>query len=442
MIRILCATALLFAGIASASAEPSTRGPTARVPGDIVILVAGDLLGPYDTTLDPASPRLASVAKLIAGADAVFANQEGSSFDVATFKGSIAAENGGGYPIHSLATMRAFRTMGLNLISRANNHATDWGAEGMIATDLALDAIGFAHAGTGASLTEARAPAYLQTRRGTVALVAASSTFPGMSPAGDPARGAGPRPGLNPLHVEPVTLVSRPEMQALRAIVARGGWQGYELPGDQPSEIHLNEKRFRVAEKPGLTYDVSTGDRNALLDSVSAAREKGGLVIFSIHAHETLSGGYEDPAPADFLPPLFHDVIDRGAALVARHGPHAVQGIEIYKGRPIFYGLGHLFFDLPRSISIASEGPSKQVVNFPEDWWDGAIARVRYSSGKLTEIRVYPLAIKARDGPERGVPTLATGTQAKAILKRIQDRSSAFGTKMRIDGEVGVIDRF
>lgn len=420
--------------LAGGTAIPSSAAPATS--DDITLFVAGDLLGPYSSEPDTGAAELAEIAQLIGTADAAFANHEGSSFDLKSFEGAKAAENGGGYPLHTLATMRAFKAMGLDLISRANNHATDWGLEGLVASDDALDAIGFAHAGTGRDIERAREPTYFAAHGGTVALIATSSTFPGMSPAGEK------RPGLNPLHVEPITLVTKGEMKSLRSIALRGGWQGYDLPGPDATELRINEKAFRVSAKPGLTFDVSTVDRSALLESVGVARAKAPVVLFSIHAHETQSGAYEDERPADFLPPLFRDAIDRGASLIVRHGPHSVQGVEIYKGKPIFYGLGHLFFDLPRTLTAASDGPSKQVISLPEGWWEGAAATVRYSAGKLAEVRIYPLAIESRDGPRRGIPALARGTQAVAILSRIRDRSAAFGTRMRIERDVGVIDGF
>jgi poly-gamma-glutamate capsule biosynthesis protein CapA/YwtB (metallophosphatase superfamily) len=39
-----------------------------------------------------------------------------------------------------------------------------------------------------------------------------------------------------------------------------------------------------------------------------------------------------------------HEAIDAGADLVIGHGPHYSLPIEVYKGRPIFYGLGNFSF--------------------------------------------------------------------------------------------------
>jgi poly-gamma-glutamate synthesis protein (capsule biosynthesis protein) len=39
------------------------------------------------------------------------------------------------------------------------------------------------------------------------------------------------------------------------------------------------------------------------------------------------------------------ELIDSGADVIIGHHPHVVQGIEIYKNRPIFYSLGNFVFD-------------------------------------------------------------------------------------------------
>jgi poly-gamma-glutamate synthesis protein (capsule biosynthesis protein) len=422
-------------GLAAAQAGPAiawVKDPELR------FLAAGDLLGPYGDTPDFAAPSFQPVAALIRSADVTFANVEGNMFDLAGFQGYAAAENGGGYPLHSLATVRAFRSLGINLLSRANNHATDWGDAGLRASDAALDSLGLAHAGTGLSLDAARAPALLTTPKGKVALIAAASTFTGMSPAANAFRGAGPRPGLNPLRVEAVTLVTASEMSALIAIAQRIGWQGYDLPGPDAKEVRIADRLYRVAERPGMTYIVDAGDRAALLASIRAARAAADWVVFSIHAHETRSGGYEDPAPADFLPSLFRDLVDAGADMVIRHGPHEVQGIEIYNGKPIFYGMGSLFLDLDRRLT--AQGPNGPITfDLPPAWFDGMVAVTRFLGRNARDVVLHPLMIESSPGAARGFPFRATGDDARRILDRISDHSRAFGTRIRVAGEVGTI---
>src|SRR5580698_362125 len=93
------------------------------VPDDFTFAAAGDMIGPYHPL--PNDPDFAKVRALFQGADIGFANQEGSIFDLKTFRGYPAAENGGGYPLQPSTFARDIKGLGISLVSKANNHATD-----------------------------------------------------------------------------------------------------------------------------------------------------------------------------------------------------------------------------------------------------------------------------------------------------------------------------
>jgi poly-gamma-glutamate synthesis protein (capsule biosynthesis protein) len=59
------------------------------------------------------------------------------------------------------AAVRTLQIAGVNFVSLANNHANDFGAEGLLETVSVLDHAGIAHAGAGRSLAEAERPAIL-----------------------------------------------------------------------------------------------------------------------------------------------------------------------------------------------------------------------------------------------------------------------------------------
>src|SRR3546814_21044224 len=69
------------------------------------------------------------------------------------------------------------KAMGLDLVSVANNHSTDFGPAGLRQSMRLLDAAGIAHAGGGRDLKEARAPGIFASPHGKIALVSAASTF-------------------------------------------------------------------------------------------------------------------------------------------------------------------------------------------------------------------------------------------------------------------------
>jgi poly-gamma-glutamate capsule biosynthesis protein CapA/YwtB (metallophosphatase superfamily) len=66
------------------------------------------------------------------------------------------------------------------------------------------------------------------------------------------------------------------------------------------------------------------------------------IVLVSNHSHEMK--GYSKDQVADFQREFAHMCIDAGAHAYIGHGPHVLRGVEIYKERPIFHGLGDFFY--------------------------------------------------------------------------------------------------
>lgn len=434
--RLLIA-ALLAVSVASAAAAQAP----ASVKNGFTLAVTGDLIGPEKPITGYGDPGTQRIVKLLSGADAAFGNQEGSIFDLDKFASWPAAQNGGGTPINDAAVAFDLKTMGFKVMSLANNHATDFGVEGLVETHRSLDAAGVVHAGTGDSLMTARKPAYAKTPRGTVGLVSFAGTYTDLSIAADanPARGHRARPGLAPLRSRELQLVTPEQMQTLRAIAARSGTPDAAKNPEVFSaaktgqELTIGKTTFRVSDQAGLAYDLNTDDRAAALASVKEARGKADLVLFSIHAHETASSDPEDVRPADYMQPLFHELIDAGADAIVRHGPHALLGVEIYKGRPIFYGMGSLMFQ------VGDKNRQFRGFTLPAEWYDGAVAVSEYEGGRVSAIRIHPFVQNLEDDRLVGTPRAPTHEEAQRILKRIQHASTQFGTRIAIEGDVGVI---
>jgi poly-gamma-glutamate capsule biosynthesis protein CapA/YwtB (metallophosphatase superfamily) len=449
--------AVMLAGLVlAANLAVAAPSPTA-VPEGFTFAAGGDMIGPYHDLPKPQDSGFAQIAALFRGADLSYANQEGSIFDIKDFRGYPAAENGGGYPLQRSAFARDIKGMGISLVSKANNHATDWGSEGLAATLGWLAAAGVTQAGAGEGLDAARAPAYLQTVKGRVALVSTASTFPPMAVAGPPVTRfdtpSRARIGISALHVREVGMVTPQQLQSLRQIVGPLDFGG----SPQSNEVRLGDQVFRAGAKTGQMWEANKDDQDAILNSVKAARAKAKFVVFSIHAHQTAGhkddGGApyehmvlhwaneaassEDPRPANFEPALFHAAIDAGADAVVRTGPHVLGGIEIYKGKPIFYSLGSLFFDFRGKRSYTP--PTGQVMKFPDGYFQTVIPVTRYAHGKVEEIRLYPFAIESGGGPMGGMPRPASAAEAQRILENLKSMSAAFGTKISIKNGIGII---
>jgi poly-gamma-glutamate capsule biosynthesis protein CapA/YwtB (metallophosphatase superfamily) len=124
-----------------------------------------------------------------------------------------------------------------------------------------------------------------------------------------------------------------------------------------------------------------------------------------------------------------HQLIDAGAILYVAHGDPSLHGVEIYKGRPIFYSLGNFIFQSPlSSIVLDTYGPLAYM---------SAIAQVEFRSGKVSAIHFVPIVLSLNDAGEapRGVPYLAEGKEARVILLGLADASRQFGTEMLIEGD-------
>ena len=425
---------------------------------DLTIALGGDLIGPrHPVTPKTTSPSQAVFA-LLREADVAIANHEQSAFDIERFGGYQAAENGGGVPLTRESAAADLRAMGIRMVSKANNHATDWGAEGLLATLETLDRAGVVHAGAGTNLSRAREAAHLETRSARVALVSAASTFTPMSVAGAASDNSAGRPGLSPLHLRAVNVVGRATWDGLRPLGELQGIDG-EL-GSRSSlrdgDLVIGDEVFRAGDDPGLVYEASAEDRAFLLRSVRQAAQQADVVVFAIHAHETSSGAAEDPMPPDALRSVYREVIDAGADIVMVTGPHDLRGVEVHDGRPIFVGLGSLWFELEggfepsREVSRAVGGSERlltagelipRVFDLPDHWYDGAVAVVELEGDRPTRVVLHPLELSrdARFGLQ-GAPSIACGATAHRILARLRERCAQLGTELRIEADLGVID--
>ena len=97
------------------------------------------------------------------------------------------------------------KAMGFDLVARSNNHAGEYGYEGLLETNAWLDKAGVVYAGSGEKYASARAARFVSTPRGRVGMVATASSYAGGDDGRSrPRRMAGPR---------------RPERAALHAVL-------------------------------------------------------------------------------------------------------------------------------------------------------------------------------------------------------------------------------
>ena len=459
MLRVGTAVAVVYAGtlvLAQAPQAPPRepqRELATSVADGFTVAAVGDCImaRPISQT-----PGFAPVGRLIHDADVAFGNFEGTALDASRLTAAPQAEFGGVWIIDSPLVPKDLKTIGFDVMSRANNHALDWGVEGMRTTSRLLDEAGIVHAGVGENRAAARAARYFETGKGRVALVSIASTFMPLARSA-PAVGAAPaRPGVNALRTTRYALVTADELKALRKIrdeQPKGSVRVSEK--EPPDELELLGVHYKVGDRRGFSYVMDPVDEREILKSVRDAKQMSDFVIVTIHAHEP---GNWSEEPADFLPKLAHDVIDAGADQFIGHGPHQVRGVDIYHGRPIFYSLGNFVFQLDLLEPVASDlyeqykmdpvsatdaefnAMWNALIFGGETWYQSVVTTTKFVKGQVAEITLTPVDLDYRArGADRGVPHPADPAVAKTVLERMQRLSQPFGTSITIEGGVGVI---
>lgn len=421
-----------------------------NVADGFTLASVGDVIIRRPQTLVQAA-SLNPIARILQSADVSFGNLETNITNLRTSKGGPTV-NGDAYHVALPAVAPDLKAIGFNMMARANNHAYDWGIEGMRETTDVLDQAGIVHAGSGENLAQAAAPHFLETRRGRVGLVAVATTFAPASRAADAAGQSPGRPGLNTLRLTRIVVVPQSMLESLRHI--RNALPDPTGKGGNPNEVVLADTIYRGGDHAGYSFEPNTRDETTILRNIREGKQLSDFLIVSNHDHNP---GNWSEHPADYARTFAHKAIDAGADAYIAHGPHRLREIEIYKGRPIFYSLGDFFFDNLNSVEGAdyfeSYGldPRKDTVpdvlaaavkgDFVDPvFYESVIAVSQFEKNRLVEVRLFPVELNfTKRLADRGVPRLAPPAHSQAILERLQRLSQACGTLISVEDGVGVI---
>ncbi len=469
VLGVVYATALRLTGQAPggvgvqgqrSAARDWTQDMAMKIAEPFALASVGDVI-----IVRPASrltdPGLQSALKVIHDSDAGFGNFESLIRDERTFDGPLA-----GSMVGTKEVAGDLKAMGFTLMNRAGNHLMDSGPEGIFETARLMDEAGLVYAGYGRNLDEARAPRFAETPKGRIGLVGMYSEIAGgQSRVAATARVGvtGGRPGLNALNLTRAIAVTPEHLALLKRVkdgvfAHRTEYTNAVRPpsGDTDTSVELFGTLYKAAGKPGeLTYAMNQRELQENLRSIKNGKQYSDFMIATIHAHQgdsILQSFLFEDHPPDFLVELAHAAIDNGADTFVGHGPHVLRGIEIYKGKPIFYDLGEFFreWDWSCDCNFTPNGDVTQAETVVRGLeargvvepinYESAIAVSKFDKGQLQEVRIYPIWAR-HDGPlsRRGLPMTAPPEIAQRILQRLQKLSQPFGTTIAIDGNVGVI---
>lgn len=426
---------------------PGTTWSLAAV-GDAIITRR---IAPFENEGDP---RFARMAQIIRGADAAFLNLEISLFRLSEFKGWPEVENGGNWELGPPEAARDLQAMGFDLFNRANNHTTDYGVEGMRLTNQLLDEAGIVHAGSGMTLGQASRPGYFDTAKGRVALIGLATTFTPMSRAGEARDDVMGRPGLNALRVDRKYSADPETFRSLRTAATR---LGVRVPEDSSAAFRL----FGMLIEPGgsnrLVETVNPRDEARILREVRNAANMADYVIVNSHSHEP---GNDSVVPPEWLRVFVKKCLDAGGTTFVVHGPHQVRGIEVYKGKPIFYSLGNFVFqnetidpmpadhyeqfDLP-DTALSSDLYDARfkggTSGFPSSpvWYESIVAVPTFQGTQVSEIKLHPIELGQKaPRSQRGTPRMADEATGRTIIERMTRLSADLGTTIRFENGVGI----
>ncbi len=432
--------------------------------GDLTLAASGDTMITRKLRMFR-EPGFTGLVELFRKADVGFTNLEMLMHDYEHSPGSA----GGTFTASDPSNLDELSWAGINLVSTANNHSYDYGEGGLLTNLKHLKSRSIVYAGTGGNLSEARAPGYLDTPRGRVALISATSTFAEAGRALDQRPDIKGRPGMNALRFNTTHTVDRTAFDELRRISTELGLEAQKaamrrfrpkgrVPDDTDTEFRFMGDRFALGEEFKISTALNKHDLDDNLRWVRDARRMADWVLVTVHCHENGKGRDEPP---EFLQAFAKACIDEGADVFIGHGPHVTRGIEIYKNRPIFYSLGNFIFQndtvrwqpsynyeemkldhyaTPADFYDArSENDTR---GFPGDsiYWESVVVECEHKGGKLKEIRLHPIDL-GFDKPrsQRGRPMLADERLGKKILDRMKRLSKPFDTEIKVKEGVGVI---
>ena len=322
--------------------------------------------------VDPQVP-FARVQETLRQADVLFGNLECCFYEPAT---EHSLEHEGFYA--PLASAQALVIGGYHAVGTANN--VNYGADAIRSSLRRLDDLGIQYTGAGVNREAARAPAIVTHEGLRFGFVQRTSVY---WPTGHEATDHSP------------------------GVAVLTGHTAYE------PMLHTRRAGVPPANRPGVPPAILTwADAKSLAEftgDLRALRARADIVVASHHW-----GLFEEVL--DYQVEIAHAAIDAGADVVMGHGPHYACAVEMYRGKPIFYGLG--------SFSFHTGHGGRAHGN-----WVGMLARLAFEDSALVEV-----AFSMVRHNERNETYVCDPRQDPEATEPIMRRCDTFGTTLVISG--------
>lgn len=218
-------------------------------------------------------------------------------------------------PASDPENLKALGRVGLDVATLAGNHIFDAGPDGIADTLAALRAQRIATTGAGMNLAEARTPAVVEKAGLRCGFLSYNCVGPRESWA------TAAKPGC-----ACVRIITHYELE-------------YATPGGPPAVYTFPDP---------VTLDEMQKD-------IADLRARVDVVVVALHK----GLGHTPARLAMYEQAVARAAIDAGADIIVAHHGHILQGVEVYRNRPIYHGLGN-FVTVTRALSVeANASPER-----------------------------------------------------------------------------------
>jgi poly-gamma-glutamate synthesis protein (capsule biosynthesis protein) len=338
----------------------------------VSMLIIGDI--DIQLRADPTT-ALAHLGATLKKADLVYANLEGMLVKPEGPTVDIPDKRGWRHP--GPEGVLALKAWNVGVVGVANNVAYD--RRNIVETLQVLDANGIMHTGAGANIAEAHRPAIVE-RKGV-----------------------------------------------------KIGFLQYT------ARWYQERDQIATATEPGVAkissrdgIDIDPADVDGVRDDIRRLRPQVDILVVSHHnrdgATATQFGAPPEARPAgarrdnhvseEYQKRFAHLAHDAGADFVFGHGTHTVQGVELYKGKPILYAIGHSAFDQPGY----------------ENSKDGLVVRVVIEGKRLRRVSFVPVTRDAKNDVMMVDPSTGEGAALVDVVRRL-----SAGVPLKIDRQEVVL---
>jgi poly-gamma-glutamate capsule biosynthesis protein CapA/YwtB (metallophosphatase superfamily) len=271
----------------------------------------------------------------------------------------------------------ALKAWNVKVVGVANNVAYD--RHNILETPKVLDANGIAHTGGGANITEAHRPAIVERKGVKIGFLQYTARWY--------------------QDADQIATASEPGVA-------------------------------KISSRDGVTIDPA--DVESVRDDIRRLRPQVDILVVSHHnrdgATATQFGAPAAPPPSGarrdnhvseaYQKTFAHVAHDAGADFVYGHGTHTVQGVEVYRGKPILYAIGHSAFDQPGY----------------ENSKDGLVVRIAIEGKRIRRVSFVPVTRDVKNDVMMLNPSSGDGAALVDVIKKL-----SVSVPLRIDGQEVVL---